>query len=330
MKRKATFAAAFGVIAALSITPAYADDPAAGAADAADVAAQAKQLFREGLDAAKLKKWDKARTYFLSAWRAQRHWKIALNLGLVEHKLGKWRDAAEHLTYGLREAPAGKMEAADRKEAEGLLRDATRKVGSVWVDATPEGAEIRIDGIPFGQAPLRGPLFVEPGAHSIMVARDGHEPSEGSVTVGEGKEVRVQRRLTVKAITVPLSPNVITIAKPVHADKPASGDQVRTGLIAAGITSFIGAAGLGAGFGVASQLTSMKKEPTCCTDEYAERELKRIQYKHVMLWSFIAAGALGSATLIYGVASAPSQPRAIRASAFVAPEAGGVVVGGSF
>ena len=47
--------------------------------------------------------WDRARLFYVSAWRAQHHWQIAGSLGHAELALGLYRDAAEHLAFFLRE-----------------------------------------------------------------------------------------------------------------------------------------------------------------------------------------------------------------------------------
>lgn len=323
MKRKATFAAAFGVIAALSITPAYADDPAVGAADAADVAAQAKQLFREGLDAAKLKKWDKARTYFLSAWRAQRHWKIALNLGLVEHKLGKWRDAAEHLTYGLREAPAGKIEAADRKEAEGLLRDTTRKVGRLVARIQPAGTEVLVDGASVGKVPFADPLFVEPGIHAVEARFEGHVSANRSISAMAGEELVIDVRLDP-------SPPVIKAVAPVVK----APSQTRTIVLAVGGSTAVAAGLTGLGLLAASFAFKQDAPLGCyrdavsqvlvnCPNTYVDATNRQALYSNLSMYSLVAAGAIGVTTLIYGLASRSGRATPVRVGAFVASRAAG-------
>lgn len=106
------------------------------------------------------KQWDKARTFLLSAWRIQKHWKIAVNLGRAEVQVGKSRDAAEHLEFFLREAPVVKPE--ERKAVEAMLKEATAKVGALQVKRAAHGAEVSVDGELVGKAPLKGELFVEP------------------------------------------------------------------------------------------------------------------------------------------------------------------------
>ena len=68
--------------------------------------AEATRLYDEGRKLAKTDQWIKARDAFLRAWHLKPHWQIAAALGRAELKAGLHRDAAEHLTASLRDAPA--------------------------------------------------------------------------------------------------------------------------------------------------------------------------------------------------------------------------------
>src|SRR5215212_6726576 len=83
---------------------------------------KARELFLEGVKATEKGQWARAHAAFLAAWSLKQHYQIAGNLGTAEAKLGKWRDAATHLSMYLREAPKAKVE--ERKSAEALLTQA--------------------------------------------------------------------------------------------------------------------------------------------------------------------------------------------------------------
>src|SRR5262249_22124873 len=72
--------------------------------------------YEDGVAAVKLSRWAKAYDSFLAAWKLKQHFQIAVNLGHAELKLGKYRDAAEHLTYFLQEA--SEVTPEERKDAE--------------------------------------------------------------------------------------------------------------------------------------------------------------------------------------------------------------------
>ena len=54
------------------------------------------------MKAAGKKDWTAAHAAFLEAWKLNEHYQIAANLGSMEIKLGRFRDAAEHLAIYLR------------------------------------------------------------------------------------------------------------------------------------------------------------------------------------------------------------------------------------
>jgi Tfp pilus assembly protein PilF len=121
------------------------------------------------MNAAAKGRWSEAHASFLAAWSLKQHYQSLGNLGMSEAMLGKWRDAATHLSRYLREAPKEKVE--ERKSAEALLAQARTKVGAITVRVEPAGAEVFVDGKAAGRAPLEGEMFVEPGAHVLTSAR---------------------------------------------------------------------------------------------------------------------------------------------------------------
>src|SRR5262249_18730859 len=78
---------------------------------------------------------------------------VAVNLGQVEYRLGKYPDSAEHLAYALRNWPLVSDKAA-RERAEKRLREVRDLVGSLSVTASVNGADIAVDGKVIGHAPL--------------------------------------------------------------------------------------------------------------------------------------------------------------------------------
>src|SRR6185437_10486880 len=85
---------------------------------------QARELHIKGVALYEQGQFDKAEAAFLAAWALKKHYQIASNLGACEMKLGRFRDAAEHLAFFLREQPStGNPE--DRKRTQALFDEAT-------------------------------------------------------------------------------------------------------------------------------------------------------------------------------------------------------------
>jgi hypothetical protein len=204
---------------------------------------EAKKAHNDAL--ANLQKGDYQKAYegFLEALRLQgdpRIPKIVGNLGRAELKLGKYRDAAEHLASYLAEEKG--LSAETRQEYGRLLDDAKAKVATLRVEVAQAGAVITVDGAAVGTAPLDRDLYVEPGRRKV-------EASLG--------ERRAQKELDARAggaVTVPLEPALPPKAPPPlpPAPPPPSASPVRTVLIVGGATLAAAAFATGVGLLVAS------------------------------------------------------------------------------
>mgnify|MGYP001402994742 CR=1 FL=1 len=177
------------------------------------------------------------------------------NLGDVEVYLGKYRDAAEHLEYSLRNWPAG-QEAAKKRTAE-RFAEAKQKVGSLSLKVS-EGAEITINGKAIGKSPLPGPVFIEPGAATIE-AKIGEKSAKKTIAmdVGESRELELTIAGEAAAVGPAVEPPPGGDAPPPGGDPggttPAAGSSFRTvGMIASGAVAVIGL-GVGIGFYMAKQ-----------------------------------------------------------------------------
>jgi hypothetical protein len=324
--RMSLFAAVLGL--ALS-SPALAQPPAPEASDT-DVSAQAMQLYSEGLKAAKLFQWDKARTFYLGAWRVQQHWQIAANLGRAELKVGKNRDAAEHLSYFLREAP--KIEPDDRKKTEELLEQAKAKVGTLKLTARPDGAEIRIDGVSVGTAPLKGEVFVEPGGHLFEARLGGHEPAQVTQDVSAGWRGRIDLRLNKaepeKGVVTPPTTTPVVPPPPVQ-----EGGANKAVIVAGGVVAGVAAA-VGVGLTVGAKLkfdertkVELSCKPNAACPAYEAAESTRQTFAIASLASYIAAGVFGAATLTYVLVSPSAKPKSsAKVDLMLGPGAAGATV----
>jgi PEGA domain-containing protein len=65
-----------------------------------------------------------------------------------------------------------------------LMAIALAKVGTVTIEA-PEGADVLLDGRAVGRAPLREPIFVDPGDHAFEVRLAEHAPKKQQVRTVE-------------------------------------------------------------------------------------------------------------------------------------------------
>ncbi|NUP05559.1 MAG: PEGA domain-containing protein [Polyangiaceae bacterium] len=84
----------------------------------------------------------------------------------------------------------------------------------------PSGAEVQVDGIVVGTAPLLTPIDADPGPHDLIVTENGHHPHIERVQLERGK---------TKSITVDLDPTPQRIGAWVAIGAGAAG--VATGVV---------------------------------------------------------------------------------------------------
>ncbi len=162
---------------------------------------KARQLYEEGLSAYKKEQWAESRAALLAAWSLNKHWQIAGLLADCEEQIGRHRDAAEHAAYYLKNSPADRRERASK-----LLSIAKSKIAMLTLQATPAGAEILIDGVSVGRAPLTEPIFVEPGVHNVVARIVGRPDAARALTLNAGSEERVSLTVGEAAVPPPIEP----------------------------------------------------------------------------------------------------------------------------
>ena len=274
----------------------------------ADQSKQAELLLEEGLSEIRARRWSKARTFLLGAFRAQRHWRIAAHLGRVEMELGRMRDAAEHLTFLLHERRD--LPAADRAQVLKMLAQARAKVGAVMVTVSPAGAEVLVDGEVVGVAPLVAPVFVEAGGHRVEVRAEGYERGEQAMVVGPGREIAVNLLLTA-------SPKTLTVVDRGDASRGAgrgaTGSNKVLLIVGGAATGAAAVASLGLMAGSFIKASERDKLPCGgvngdgmhygCAPEAVQADKARQSLANASFNSLLVAGAVGAATLTYWLAT---------------------------
>jgi hypothetical protein len=165
---------------------AHADPPSVGESDRE----RARQLFEEANQFGRRSDFRKAKSSLSAAWALVKSWDIAVNLGTAELKLGHYRDAAEHLAWGVRE---GSIRMGESNEAvvksRALLAQAAMRVGTVKLGVDQPGATVLVDEQFVGKSPLLDPVYVEPGSHRISAhpSDPGAAPGEVPIEIGAGE-----------------------------------------------------------------------------------------------------------------------------------------------
>lgn len=172
--------------------------PRASAQDASDSVA-ARALFQEGVELSDAGSWAAAIDRFRRALALRDSAVIAYNLGVALAHEGHPVEAAERFRRVVRDEEA---DDALRAEARAALEAAEATIA--WVvttwDGDAESATLRVDGAERPIALFGTGMPVDPGAHEVMLVRDGNEIAIGSFTIAAGE--RTTLALTTLEIPV--------------------------------------------------------------------------------------------------------------------------------
>lgn len=140
----------------------------------------AKEAFEAGVAAYDAGKYQQAADHFAIAQQKSPHPDVLLNLAQSELLCSRYAAAAGHFAEYLRIPGRAGDELATSGFAEAKARSAE------LVIFAPVGAEVRINGISVGTAPLKNPLFVAPGVHKVS-----SDKSQKSVEAGASDVLKV-------------------------------------------------------------------------------------------------------------------------------------------
>lgn len=178
--------------------------------------------YARGYDAIVAKDWSKAYEIFLDlrthSKSSDREVDVLLNLGQAELGIGKYRDAAEHLSIGiLLISPA---DVSVKERASKNLDRAKKKVSTLTIVA-PDGTEVTVNGKIIGTAPIATDVFVDPASTKVM----GKHPTKGTgemqFDVKAGEERKVE-------LTLKTEPSSVTGAPPAPPYSSSALDKPKT------------------------------------------------------------------------------------------------------
>jgi hypothetical protein len=321
--------------------PAFAADPS----DALTAAwtDRARDLYNEGRGLYAQEKWAKAHAAFRAAEGVKNHWQIAAMLGHCETRLGRFRDAAEHLAWALRVA-AGSPSTGELMSMQDALELSRAHLGAMTVQADLAGAEIVVDDAPVGTAPLLDPVFVAPGRHRFEARATERTSVQTTVELQAGDS-------QVMVLSFANGAARVTTVAPTKSSRDAGAIEDRG--MATRTIALLGGAGLTAialGVGVAyslkrssadnnvasSRSTAVQEHGAggCADPQWAQvgscaalRNAldRRDSASHAATIGYVATGALAATTVATWLLW-PSKAQATR----VIPTMGGVLLTGSF
>jgi len=297
---------------ALTASPASAGEPSGApppdASESAppdeDRAAEARQLFEQGVAAMNKQQWAQAETLFEQAYERKRHYQIAGNLGTCELELGKHAEAAAHLHAALTELGEDPGHEPERLELKKLLTAARAQCGTLEIRIEPAGQrdlEVEVDGRRLDW-PQRQ-VFVAPGRHRITARQP---TAQGQVERSIDVEAGVTRKVALRLDASPSAP-----PPPPPDETTASGLPTYPVWIGIGVTVAAAGAGIAlrvVGAGAESDADQLRDDiragqASCSADcpELIDRYGDADGANDASTGLFIAAGALAAATVGYAV-----------------------------
>ncbi len=196
-------------------------------------------LFKDGSEALGKSDYQTAYDKLSKAWATRRSVDIAANLSVAERRLGKNRDAAEHIAFVVANfPPSGDPDVKTSLEA--TLAELKKGLAEVTVH-TAQGASVRVGDKVVGLAPLPLPVYLDPGRHTFT-AEKGSLKGRVTIEVAEGTTEKV----AIEVVGTKAAPTTAAPEEPAPS-RPVWG---------AAIIGSIGGAALAAGVGltVAAQL----------------------------------------------------------------------------
>jgi hypothetical protein len=278
---------------------------------------QAAQIHMEGAALYAQGNFEAARAKFHEAYVRSQNPNSMFNEARATLKGHHPLEAAKLLKAYLALPENDKITAADRKEAEGLLDEATAKLCTLDVRVTT----CVVDGVK-----EQGSVLVEVGEH--LVRMDGAQGEKR-------KQVKCAARETVLVTYEDEVQKVVVPPPPPPKEDGEKGSWVLPGVLAG-----VGVVGLGVGVGLSVASRSANEDaktllPSCTAADTAGcASLRDADSKTSGLGTggvigYVAGGALIGAALVSALVLQPWKTRA-KAHARIAPTVGGVMVFGQF
>jgi hypothetical protein len=188
-----------------------------------------------------------------AAYAADPDYRTAAGLGQVELHLERFRDAAEHLEYSLRNYPAhGDPEGKDLLMSG--FAEARSRVVTLTLEAQTLGATFRVDGRVVATLPVPHDLFVEPGEHRFTVEKAGFKTIERERYAVAGGQQTLRAELEPLRSTAP-GGDPARVPSFSTAERLNRSSVAPLVLVSGGILTLV-AAGTGTAFHLWSQSTA--------------------------------------------------------------------------
>lgn len=183
-----------------SATSDAAATPDAAPSDAGD---EVGHLYTEGYAAFQNSDYARAEQLLTKAWALSRSFDVAATLGSAKLELGKHREAAQYLSFALRNAlPSTRASVRDRIKRD--LDGARGHLATIKLNVSLVEAKIAVDGAAIDPLFLGSEIYVDPGKRTFEATADGYTPATSAVEVKAGEvqvvTLKLERTSTPKGV----------------------------------------------------------------------------------------------------------------------------------
>lgn len=245
---------------------------------------EAKQRFDRGLDLYSEGEYPLALIEFTRAYELVPNYRVLYNIGQVGIQLGQYANARRALDEYVQKG--GDTIPADRRAQ--VAKDMAmleQRTAFIEITVNVAGAEVLVDEVSVGKAPLSPALLVDAGVHRVLVRHPGYLPRSTQVTLAGGDRQALPLSLEVQ----PAEKSTIVVQErevQSHSTLVIAG-WVTTGALAtaAVVTGILGA-------GKAQDLDDLKKSDPRDSDDFgAELDSTKSSAKSLLLVSDVCTGA---------------------------------------
>jgi hypothetical protein len=133
---------------------------------------EAKELFKEGIEAYKNENFEEALEAFLASDELYHHPDTLVNIANSYAELYNFPKAMEYFERYLDEK-GDDLTPDQKKDIRNKMKRVGKKVGKLVIEPEDLEGELLIDGEEMGDLPLEDPLYLEAGLHRVTVQQDG-------------------------------------------------------------------------------------------------------------------------------------------------------------
>ncbi len=164
------------------------------------------RLYADGYAAFQAGDFLKAEAILTKAWALSRSFDVAGALGSAKLEAGKYRDAAQYLSFALRNAlPSTRAGVRDRIKRD--LDGARQKLATIKLTVSLLEAKVAVDGAGIDPLFLGPEIYVDPGKRTFEATADGYTPGKSTIETKAGEIYVVN--LTLERTAAPKGGGVV-------------------------------------------------------------------------------------------------------------------------